>query len=274
MPDAVIEGLRSSQVRDIHVLSRRGPAHAKFTPVELRELGTLANADVVVDPADLVLDAESVEIAGASRDVTTNLKLLTEWSERPMEGKPRRITFHFWTIPLELHGEVRVDELLIRRQPPGHEAVDSALPVGLVLRAIGYRPEPVPGVPYDEQRGVVPNTSGRVHGPDGTPLPGEYVAGWLKRGPSGVIGTNRADALETVTALAEDLPTLAQRNAGDGLPPRLIGTGAQVVDWAAWKRLEAHEEQLGVPRAATSVKLADRLAMLDVCSREPVAAEG
>jgi ferredoxin--NADP+ reductase len=270
MPDAVVDLLRTSTLTDIHLLARGGPAQAKFTPVELRELGELANADVIVDPTDLLLDESSRQLV-ASRDVATNLKLFTAWARRLPAGKPRRIHIHFWTSPLAVVGNERVTGLAVSTRKPneqrGADADARIMDVQLVIRAIGYRPDPLPELPFDDARHVVPNLAGRIVGVDDRPLAGEYVAGWLKRGPSGVIGTNRGDAVETVARLAEDLPDLPIRPVTDptALPALLAQRGVRTVDWAGWKRLERHEATLGLPRGATSVKVSGRQAMLDIC---------
>lgn len=267
MPDDVLDVLRSSTLTDIHLIARRGPAQAKFTPVELRELGDLADADVVVEDVDLDLDPDSRQEADSTRRIGTNVKVMTSWVGRPPQGRPRRIHLRFWSSPVELLGTDRVTGLVLRRQRPGQPAVTETLAVDLVVRAIGYEAKPMPGLPFDEARCVVPNEEGRVVDATGTVLPGEYVAGWLKRGPSGVIGTNRSDAAETVRGLAADLATLPERKITDpdAITQLLTERGVRFVDWAAWQRLEQHEATLGAARGAVTVKLADRAAMLAIC---------
>jgi ferredoxin--NADP+ reductase len=267
MPDDVLDVLRGSTLTDIHLIARRGPAQAKFTPVELRELGDLADADILVEDVDLDLDPASRQEAEAARRVGTNVKVMTGWVGRPPQGRPRRIHLRFWSSPLEVLGEDRVTGLVLRRQRPGQPAVTETLDVDLVIRAIGYQAMPLPGLPFDEDRCVVPNEEGRVVDATGAVLAGEYVAGWLKRGPSGVIGTNRSDASETVRSLAADLATLPVRKITDpdAVAALLTERGVRFVDWAAWRRLEEHEMALGAARGAVTVKLADRAAMLAIC---------
>ena len=280
MPDEVIEQLAGSTVTDVHVLIRRGPADVKFSAPELRELGRLANATVVIDPVDLDLDARSLALLESSRDAATAVKVFRGWvDEAPSrEPLPRRVHLHFWCTPQRLLGEDEVTGIEVsRRRPPadGSEIVPetSVIAASLVLRAIGYQPDALPEIPFDADRCIVPNDAGRVLA-DGAPVSGLYVSGWIKRGPTGVIGTNRSDAMETATSLLADLAALPARPVQDaaGIVAVLLSRGVQVVDWGGWLRLEAHESSLGVPRGAETVKVARREAML-AASREVEEAE-
>jgi ferredoxin--NADP+ reductase len=267
MPDAVVRTFQNSQLTDVHVLIRRGPAQVKFSPVELRELGELDGVHLVVDPADLAL-AEDPAVGGdvLTRDAESNLRILREWSCRPSAAGGRRIHFHFWTRPTEITGPGRVTGITLSRRRPGEVPVTTTLAADLVIRAIGYRARPIAGLPFDEDRGIVPHNQGRVLDGAGV-VPGEYVAGWLKRGPSGVIGTNRSDAGETVASLAADLPGLPRATRpSTALGDLLAARGIAVVDWAGWKRLEAFEASLGTARGATTVKITDRRAIVEICS--------
>ncbi len=271
MPDAVIEFLGRSTLTDIHLLARRGPAHAKFTAVEVRELGELVNADVVIDSSDLQLDPDSAAVAEASTSASHNLRLLEDFASRDPGGRPRRIHLHFWTSPVALLGTDRVEAIALRVSPPdGHPLHNGAartleLPAQLVLRAIGYQARPLPEVPFDPERATVPNREGRVVDDAGEVLPGEYVSGWLKRGPSGVIATNRTDARETVAAMLADLAARPARGSDPQAVIELLRQrGVQFVDWAGWQRLERYEAALGAARNAATIKVADRQAMLDV----------
>jgi ferredoxin/flavodoxin---NADP+ reductase len=221
VPQPVLEALHASKVREVHMIGRRGPAYAKFTTKELRELGELPGVEIVVhgDEADLAaFDAsgESVTLAEADRRVRGNMVAISRWAQgQPAEpsgsGHARRLVVRFWLRPVEILGTDRVSGLTVERT-----AIDASgalsgtgeletLDTQMVLRSVGYQSVPLPGVPFDSRASVVPNDQGRVLGPDGAPLPGEYVAGWLKRGPTGVIGTNKSDAAETVRCLLEDL---------------------------------------------------------------------
>lgn len=282
MPDDVIAQLAGSTVTDVHVLIRRGPAQVKFSAPELRELGRLANATVVIDPVDLDLDPESQVLTGTSRDAATAVKVFRGWlDEADTRGPlPRRVHLHFWSSPKRLLGATEVSAVeVVRRRPataggtPTEETFE--LPASLVLRAIGYQPDALPEVPFDADRCIVPHDAGRVlAAPGGAPVTGLYVSGWVKRGPTGVIGTNRSDAVETASSLLADLPALPARPVRDaaGIVAVLLARGVQVVDWGGWLRLEQHEATLGVARGAETVKVARREAML-AATREVSEAE-
>jgi ferredoxin--NADP+ reductase len=213
-----LEQLAQSRIREIHVLGRRGPAQAAFTNKELKELGELPDVDVIVDPAELELGPElEARLAGApDRTRDRNLEILREYAARPAVGAPRRIVLHFLVSPVEIVGSERVEELVVahnelyesedgslRPQPTERR---STLAVGLVFRAIGYQGVPLPGIPFDAMAGVIPNEAGRIIDPrTGEPVVGEYVVGWIKRGPRGIIGTNKPDSQETVRMLLDDL---------------------------------------------------------------------
>lgn len=274
IPDNVLAALRESAVRDVHILIRRGPQHVKFTPAELRQIGELAHADVVVHDDDL-LAGEGPDRTGIDdRRQHQNLDMLTEWAAADIEeGRPRRIHLRFLRSPVRILGTAgRVSGLVVER----NEIVDGrvvgtgeeeTLDVGLVVRAIGYSAEPIPGLPFDERSGTVPNEAGRVV-QDGHPVPGAYVTGWIKRGPSGVIGTNKGDAVETVEKLLEDLPDLPDPKAPDreDLLASLAAHGIEPVDWTAWLRLDAEEVRLGGVRGgADRVKVAELAAMIEAC---------
>jgi ferredoxin--NADP+ reductase len=221
VPQPVLEALHASKVREVHMIGRRGPAYAKFTTKELRELAELPGVEVIVhaDEADLsAFDSSggSVTLAESDRRVRGNLVSITKWAQgvtpaTASTGHARRLIVRFWLKPVEILGTDRVTGLTLERT-----AIDAAgafggtgeyetLDAQMVLRSVGYQSVPLPGVPFDERASVVPNELGRVLAADGSPLPGEYVAGWLKRGPTGVIGTNKSDAAETVRSLLEDL---------------------------------------------------------------------
>jgi ferredoxin--NADP+ reductase len=271
VPDVVLEILRQSTIRDVHLVARRGPAQAKYSTVELREMGDLDNADIVVDATDLDLDRPSREVVESTRSAAITVRVLGEWAKRDPAGRPRRVYFHFWTRPVEILGSDAVTGVVLEKR----QLDDSGATVGtsrstvdaqLVLRAVGYRSHPMPGLPFDDSAAVIPNDAGRILDGSG-PVPGLYVAGWLKRGPTGVIGTNRSDAVETVKSLAADLSELpwAPERDPDALPGLLASRGVPAVDWAGWERLRGHEVELGGRRGAASVKLAELAEMLEVC---------
>jgi ferredoxin--NADP+ reductase len=268
VPDPVLDVLRGSAVRDVHVLIRRGPQHVRFTPAELHQIGELANADVLVHDDGLL--AAGVE-EPQDRRQRQNLQMLTDWSGQEPSGKPRRVHLRFLRSPVRLVGEAgQVSGVVVQRNAIDADGrvvgtgEEETLDVGLVVRAIGYDAEPIPGLPFDERTGTVPNDGGRVVR-DGVPVPGAYVTGWIKRGPTGVIGTNKGDALETATALLADLPTLPApaHPEPEALRAALAAYGVRPVDWTAWLRLDAEEIRRGGRRGAERVKVADIAEMLD-----------
>ena len=270
VPDVVLDAFRGSRVREIHILIRRGPQHVRFTPAELRQIGELTNADVLIHDDGLL--AAGMPDDGDKRQ-RQNLAMLTEWSTREPEGKPRRIHLRFLRTPVRLLGsDSRVSGIVVERNRIDETGrivgtgEEETYGVGLVVRAIGYAAEPVPGLPFDESTGTVPNEGGRVVR-DGKPVSGAYVTGWIKRGPTGVIGTNKGDAAETAAAVLEDLPSLPTPPHPDPAELRaaLVEHGVHAVDWAAWLRLDAEEIRLGGERGNERVKVAELEDMLAAC---------
>ncbi|MCU0621292.1 MAG: FAD-dependent oxidoreductase [Gemmatimonadales bacterium] len=264
-----LDALRRSRVRTIHVLGRRGPVQAAFTNPELREFGELPDCDVIVDPRDLQLDplSEAALAAADDRTAEKNMQTLRDYAERSPRGGGRRIVLRFLTSPVELVGGDRVEGVRVARNrlvagARGDVKAEATgetelLPVGLVFRSVGYKGVAVPGVPFDERAGVIPNLEGRVlAAPGGSAVvAGTYVAGWIKRGPSGVIGTNKPDAVESADRLLADhaagaLPT--PRAGRAGMDALLAARGVRVVSFADWQRLDALEvangQRAGRPR--------------------------
>lgn len=266
--DHALEALRDSRVREVVMLGRRGPAQAKFTNVELKELGELAGVDVVVDPADLVLDPESAG-AAADRRVARNLELLDDFAGRPSSGAPRRLVFRFLTSPVELTGTgsvggvtlernrlVAAEDGYLKSEGTGERA---SVEAGLVLRSVGYRGVPLPDVPFQESRGVIPTRLGRVlNAAGGDPLPGEYAVGWIKRGPDGVIGTNKACAKETVASMLEDaaeLPEGREPAGRDAILALLSERRPDFVTAEDWRTLDEIETERGAAEDRPRVKV-------------------
>jgi ferredoxin--NADP+ reductase len=268
VPDAVLEAFRASAVRDVHVLIRRGPQQVKFTPVELRQLGDLADAEVVVHDDGLLATGVPDEVS--DRHERANLAVLTSWARATPGSARRRIHLRFFRSPVRILGADRVAGVVVERTvltPDGRvrgTGEEETLDVGLVVRAVGYAAEPVAGLPFDTASGTVPNLAGRVLGVDGTPLPGEYVTGWIRRGPTGVIGTNKHDAVEVVASLLADLPALPPpaHPDPDDITRVLAEHGVRPVDWTSWLRLDAEEMRLGQARGAERVKVAELAEML------------
>jgi len=278
--DHALEVLAEHRIREIVVLGRRGPEQAAFTTPELRELGELSDADVAVDPTDLEIDPESREQA-PDQTAQRNLEVLRGYAARPSAGKRRRIVLRFLVSPVEIHGESRVESLTVvrNRLVRGDDgslrarATDrtETIECGLVMRAIGYSGVPLPGVPFDTGRGVIPNSCGRVLGTGGE-IPGVYVTGWIKRGPTGVIGTNKKCAQETVDALLEDadagrLPAPSVDDA-ETFEARLRERQPRLVTYAGWEAIDRHEKALGEPRGRPRVKLTRTEDLLRVAAGE------
>jgi len=259
--DHALAAFDRSHIREVVVVARRGPAQAAFTNPELLELGQLTDADVVVDPDEVAI-ADRVPDPAADTTARRNVEILRGYGARPATGHHRRVALRFLLSPVELRGDGRVESVELVRNaleaaPDGSlraRASDERvqLEAQAVFRAIGYRGTPLAGVPFDEERGVIANEGGRVRR-------GEYVVGWAKRGPSGVIGTNKKDANDTVDRLLEDLA------AGRLLDPEPIGDEAletfvrkrqpALVDYEGWVRIDRHEQTLGVPAGRPRVKL-------------------
>ena len=259
--DESTAALVASSISDIVMLGRRGPAQAAFTPPELKELGELGGADVFVDPAELELDPASeasLETAGAR--ARRNVDILREFAARAPAGKPKRLTLRFCVSPVQILGEGRVEAIeivrnsLVMSDDGQIKAVPTqdveVIPCGLVLRSVGYRGVALPGVPFDERRGVIANEQGRV-----SEQPRVYTAGWIKRGPSGVIGTNKKDAAETCERLLEDAAAGLLEAEGGELEELLRGRGLDFVEYAGWQAIDEHERGLGAPRGRPRVKL-------------------
>ena len=267
--DAVPRWMQSSAPasKEIVMLGRRGPVQAAFTNPELKELGELAGADVIVDPADLVLDpASEAALAEDRSPARRNFDLLREYAAREPEGKPRKLFLRFLVSPVAILGDGKVEAVevvrntLVADERGQLRAVATGereiIPCGIVLRSVGYRGVALPGVPFDESRGTIPNDQGRILDADGAPVPGLYCAGWIKRGPSGVIGTNKKDAVETVDRLLEDADAgLLPRGEGN-LEDLLMERGQPFVEYSGWEAIDEHERGLGAPHGRPRVKLA------------------
>jgi len=292
--DHAIDALMRASVEHVTLLGRRGPAQAAFTNPEVRELGELKRADVVVEPAEVELDELSARWLEEDAEPTArrNVEMLRAYARRTAEAPPsksHRIELKFLRSPLEVIGDgadgpvsaLRVVRNRIEADADGRlRAVSTGeqeiLRCGLVMRSIGYRGRPLPGVPFDERRGLIRNAGGRVTAEDGEPVRGEYVAGWIKRGPSGVIGTNKKDAADTVARVLEDAaasrvnePSEPDAEAVEHwLRARVPG----LVTWAAWQSIDEHEMALGEPQGRPRVKLVSVPEMIAIAERGAPAA--
>ncbi len=272
-----LDQLRESQVEDIYILARRGPAQVKFTLHEIKEFGDFANATTSVRPKDLELEPGSAAELERNKLAKRNFDVLRSFSETVHTTSGRRVHFLFKTSPVEISGETRVENMKVvtnrlEEQEGGYiqsvatEEFDN-LPCGMVMRSVGYRGTPLAGLPFDEKRGVVANVSGRVvDAPGGTPIPGLYVAGWIKRGPSGVIGTNKPDAQETVKLMLEDSISRepCEHRNPESIVELLKQRDVDFVDFERWQRIDAHERAEGDTQGRPRVKLATVEGMLKV----------
>ncbi|MGE5637039.1 MAG: FAD-dependent oxidoreductase [Nocardioidaceae bacterium] len=285
--DHALEALRESRVEEIVVLGRRGPAQAAFTNPELRELSEMTGADVIVDPHDCRIDEHSARSIEAEGKLTarTNVEILRDYATRAPSGTAKRIVLRFLVSPVEILGEERVEAIRIVRNEL-YLADDGAIrarataeheliPCSLVFRSIGYRGVPLPDVPFDERSGVIPNDRGRILAPHGGVVRGEYVVGWIKRGPTGIIGTNKRDAQESVDALFEDLergrllePSDPTRESVEAL---LDERRPDHVTYEGWEAIDRCEQEAGEPQGRPRVKLTTVAELLEAArQREPV----
>lgn len=258
VPDHVLAALADSKVRDVHVVGRRGPLEARFSTKELRELDEVEGVQLLAH----VDEIGTADLASAEGEPARNLELFRAWSQRARDESARRIHFRFGLRPEEFVGAGVLESVRLCRSSPdaagrwtrtGEKVV---LEAQLAIRSIGYRGVAVAGVPFDEQHGLVPNNAGRVLGG----MPGQYVVGWAKRGPTGVIGTNKADAQETVSTLLADRGLLPRARVGDpdSMLSLLEARGVRPVTWTGWRGIDAAEVELGVGRGANRVKIHDR----------------
>jgi ferredoxin--NADP+ reductase len=260
--DAAIEAISASPLREIVVLGRRGPAQAAFTTPELKEMGALVGADIVVDRADLELDDVSEASLEHDTNARRNIEVLREFASREVAGKPRRVVLRFCVSPLEIRGDDRVEAVdVVRNELVADESGRvSAVPTderetiscGLVFRSVGYHGIGLPGLPFDERSGTIPSEGGRVE-------PGIYCAGWIKRGPTGVIGTNKKDATETIERLLDDAREGRLRRSeasADALLELLTERGAAPVLYEGWEAIDVLEKERGAPHGRPRVKLA------------------
>jgi len=283
--DYALAALRQSKVREVVLMGRRGPAQAAFTNAELKEFGELPGVKVIVDPADLELDENSAAALAEDKIAAKNVEILRAYAARTDWAGDRTIRMRFLVSPVEIIGEgghvkaVKVEKNRLAMDSAGGlrakgTGAFETFDAGMVLRSVGYRGVPLKGVPFDENSYTITNIAGRVvHSTSGDPIEGEYVVGWAKRGPSGVIGTNKPDAVSTVAAMIEDLPTLpgiADENRDPGKIVALLDQRKpNYVTYADWKALDAFEVTHGAAQGRPRVKVCSVPEMLDVIRQEP-----
>ena len=266
--DASIEAIAGSGLRELVMLARRGPAQAAFTTPELKEMGELAGADIEVDPAQLQLDPVSEGSLEHDTNARRNIEVLRDFAARPRSGKPKVVRLRFCVSPVAILGDERVEAVEIvhnelvedgrggLKAVPGEER--ETIACDLVFRSVGYHGVPLPDVPFDPRGGTLPNDGGRVLDAAGDPVPGVYCAGWIKRGPTGVIGTNKKDATETVQLLLEDARQgrLPRTDASaDAIVELLADRDAEAVVYAGWEAIDAVERARGSEFGRPRVKL-------------------
>ncbi|OFB45392.1 NADP oxidoreductase [Mycolicibacterium sp. (ex Dasyatis americana)] len=273
--DHALASLDTRGVEEVVVIGRRGPLQATFTTLELRELGdleALGDVDVILDPADFDgITDEDLEAVG--KTVKQNIKVLRKYIDQQPRETKRRIIFRFCTSPIELHGEDRVESIVLGRNELVRDADGRVvakdtgdreeLPVQLVVRAVGYRGVATPGLPFDERSGTIPHTAGRIDGSRN-----EYVVGWIKRGPSGVIGSNKKDSQDTVDTLLDDLRARGVDERGaeyaTALAEWLLEHQPELVTGEHWQLIDAHERAAGEPLGRPRVKLASVAELLRI----------
>jgi ferredoxin--NADP+ reductase len=262
--DHALDSLRPCGVEEVVIVGRRGPLQTAFTTLELRELADLEGVDVVVDPAQLegITDDDAAAVGKVCKQ---NIKVLRDYAGRDPRPGHRRIVFRFLTSPIEIKGQERVEQIVLGRNELVSDdsgrvvAKDTGareeLPIQLVVRSVGYRGVPTPGLPFDEKSGTIPNTGGRVEGSRN-----EYVVGWIKRGPTGVIGTNKKDSQDTVDTLLDDLGSADKladfgTDHSDKLTEWLSSRQPKLVTDAHWKLIDEYERSAGEPHGRPRVKL-------------------
>ena len=284
MADHAIEALSLSRVKEVYLLGRRGPVQAAFTSIEVKELGELEGADIFVRPEEVEIDPVSAEELGAGRlALKTKVEIVQGFAKHAPAGKPRRLHLRFLVSPLEITGEngrvaklrlakntlVRSESGAVSARPSGET---EEIAVGLVFRSVGYRGVALPGMPFDERAGVIPHQRGRVLDPvTGGPLTGHYVTGWIKRGPTGVIGNNKADSIETVNALIEDGGHGALLSPAHPVPAtfeaRVRARQPLAVTFAEWREIDRLEVERGKAQGRPRVKFTSVEEMLAALAR-------
>ena len=272
IPDNVLQGLEASPVTDVHVFGRRGPMQVKFTPLELRELGELRDVDIILRHEDFDYDDAAREAISSNKQLVVIDRIFQSWRERETGSASRRLHFHFYAKPDAIVGPDRVTGLRWERTTPdGAGGVTGtgemrSLPVEALYRAVGYFGSALPGVPFDERRGVIPNHEGQVLAEDNTIVPGVYATGWIKRGPVGLIGHTKSDAMETIQHVVNDqrswwTPVEPEEEAVSTL---LASRGVSFTDLTGWHRLDQAERERGEARGRERLKVVPREEMLDI----------
>ena len=267
IPDNVYQGFKQSPVTDVHIFGRRGPASIKFTPIELRELGELNDVDIVLYDEDFPEGWFDEDAEGVTNQHKVMARVMDSWLEEKPSGASRRLHMHFWHKPVAILGEDgKVAGMKFERtQDAGAGSISDTgvfvnYPLQAVYRAIGYFGSEIPGVPFDDKYGVIKNDGGRVVDEQGKRVDGLYATGWIKRGPVGLIGHTKSDALETIGHVIGDKATWWQPSQPEeaAVVELLDGKGVQYVTWADWLKVDAEEVRLGEAEGRERIKLFER----------------
>jgi ferredoxin--NADP+ reductase len=274
IPSNVYEGLKKSPVTDVHVFGRRGPAQVKFTPLELRELGEMNDVDMIVYDEDFDLDEASKAAIESNKQVFVINKVLNQWRERPVGSASRRLHLHFYAKPLEIVGDADGRVAAIRYERTRPDAAGGVvgtgeireIPIQALYRAVGYFGSPLDGIPFDEHHGVIPNHEGQVLDDSNAVIPGVYATGWIKRGPVGLIGHTKSDAMETLSHLVRDQANwwAPADPAEESIPALLESRGVEYTDLEGWHKLDQHELGLGEAAGRLRVKVVPRDEMIEI----------
>jgi ferredoxin--NADP+ reductase len=273
IPDNVYRGLKASPVTDVHVFGRRGPMQVKFTPLELRELGEVPDVDIVVYHEDFAYDDAAREAIASNKQLFVIDKIFSQWRERPAGTASRRLHLHFYAKPVEVLGkDGAVSGFRFERtEPDGTGGVRGTgeireIPIQALYRAVGYFGSPLHGIPFDDRHGVIPNHEGQVLADDNSVMPGVYATGWIKRGPVGLIGHTKSDAMETVSHLVNDQSSWwsPEDPAEESVVTLLKSRGIEFTNLDGWRKLDDHEKALGAAQERERIKVVDRDEMIRV----------
>ena len=272
IPANVYEALKASAVTDVHVFGRRGPMQVKFTPLELRELGELDDVDMVVYEEDFDYDEASRLAIETNKQVLVIDRIFRKWRDEPQSGASRRLHLHFYAAPVEVLGSDAVEGFRYERtEPDGQGGVRGTgelreIAVQALYRAVGYFGSPLDGIPFDTRQGIIPNREGQVVDDRGEQVNGVYATGWIKRGPVGLIGHTKSDAMETVKHVINDQSNwwAPAHPEEDAVVELLSGRGIEYTNLSGWRNLDAHELALGEAEGRTRIKVVPRDEMVAV----------
>jgi ferredoxin--NADP+ reductase len=275
IPSNVYDVLKASPVTDVHVFGRRGPMQVKFTPLELRELGELRDVDMIVHDEDFDYDEASRAAIESNKQVLVIDRVFTKWREREVGSASRRLHLHFFAKPAEVLGDGAVEGFRWERtEPDGEGGVRGTgefreIPIQAIYRAVGYFGSPLDGIPFDEKRGVIPNREGQVLDDNDQKLPGVYATGWIKRGPVGLIGHTKSDAMETIKHVVRDQANWwsPAHPSEESVIELLKSRGIEYTNLEGWHNLDEFEQSLGAPQGRTRIKVVPRDEMVRASNR-------